>query len=582
MTNNSSASDNLEAARYEVPKQEIVVNGAMISCTFAKTGKHYLKVPFCHGIMQSGKNCAHDAHCVPWENIEPFKECLSPHMKKAVSAILQQGNVGDRKELYNSVLQTITHNEINYGKYPVPCILELLDRWFDADEKNTVNDIMSFGWKIKQELTSLLKRLKTSLGEASFQNHFKYLRASSPESQRFVNAEIKQNNAVLEIEKFEKELLRDFSTSFENEDEKFSGVVRRLNRLKDRLLETAAYMDDENIISNLTKNEEFKNELNEFIFEIDKITGEIEGWEENEYHLLTTNSFLVCRCGGIITFLNSGQDYQMATDNIIASIFIMITEFKEACQMAIENYSLVKLDDNQKIQNSYEAALKGLEYFEQSLLENAEGDMPAETAIYVELITHSYNDEYQKQTMSVVSLISLQVASISFLLSTILLSQTERYFESSSSIADTGSAFISFLESLKTGDDLGIISQLGGGIIAQFNNLYTLVISIAGFFYFSYETWIENIRITVFTDTHAHVSQRKLEKTGKLLEGQYIQRYGKEEYNSGNEGRGLMWKEEPGEYIRRLEHKGDNLENEDIKINKFDSLKEEMGYFDPT
>lgn len=73
--------------------------------------------------MQSGKNCAHDAHCVPWENIEPFKECLSPHMKKAVSAILQQGNVGDRKELYNSVLQTITHNEINYGKYPVPVFL---------------------------------------------------------------------------------------------------------------------------------------------------------------------------------------------------------------------------------------------------------------------------------------------------------------------------------------------------------------------------------------------------------------------------------------------------------------------------
>ncbi len=45
MTNNSSASDNLEAARYEVPKQEIVVNGAMISCTFAKTGNIILRFP---------------------------------------------------------------------------------------------------------------------------------------------------------------------------------------------------------------------------------------------------------------------------------------------------------------------------------------------------------------------------------------------------------------------------------------------------------------------------------------------------------------------------------------------------------
>ena len=72
------------------------------------------------------------------------------------------------------------------------------------------------------------------------------------------------------------------------------------------------------------------------------------------------------------------------------------------------------------------------------------------------------------------------------------------------------------------------------------------------------DSYVENIQITVFTDTHAHVARGTLNAKGELQSGINFYLYERNDYIEGNLGRGLEWQEEKGAYVRSLVHQWDN------------------------
>ena len=119
----------------------------------------------------------------------------------------------------------------------------------------------------------------------------------------------------------------------------------------------------------------------------------------------------------------------------------------------------------------------------------------------------------------------------------------------------------------------GVISKVLSPKLVTWNNIYTAFSSMKSLIYVSHDSYVENIQITVFTDTHAHVARGTLNAKGELQSGINFYLYERNDYIEGNLGRGLEWQEESGVYVRSLVHQLDNRKDgermqkkEDVRV----------------
>lgn len=168
MGNSHDENEYLGKERHAVPDGEVVVHGAEITCKYGSGGSkpNYLLIEDGHGIMADGKHCAHDGNCIPMKNINPFDHCTTSNAKTVLTALAPNAS-GDLKERCNAALKVIKANEIALEADGivnlVPCALPLLDRWFDADEKEIVLDSFEMGSKIIGDIEALQKEMSKSL-----------------------------------------------------------------------------------------------------------------------------------------------------------------------------------------------------------------------------------------------------------------------------------------------------------------------------------------------------------------------------------------------------------------------------------
>lgn len=560
--------EELEIARYQVDDDQIVVHGAKIMCSCAgkSVKNNYLSVLDGHGMMESGNNCAHDMSCIPVTNINPFPCCVSPDAEKALSALAVSAS-SEIKKKYEAALKIIAENKKGNAKSPVPCTLPLLDRWFDEEEKEIVTDSMKMDTEIKQKMKALSDDLLSSIKKGADDLYDAYVISLYVDKELSPEEKVKKANQSSQLKDIRKKIIELCSDITKSLDTKihitgndFQDTVAQLREAKSNIIRIEANWGKANRIYGYLNNYTAYNEkLQTYKSEIDDMITKINGWKEKEYHLITIKSFLVCRCGGIISFIDSGQAFGRVVDRLEASILQIITEFKEHCQEGMVKYCSKEMDYVDFQWSSYKAAAKGLEEFEGMMLGSQDSGAPEEVCIYMELLCHSYNDEIKKTMMSILTLISMNSGVMTFMLAIYALATLEENVQGG---MDGISADISALESVREADGKGgIVSKLGGGTIVKFNNLYTVVTSVVNFFYVSYDTWIETIRMTVFTDSHAHISERWLNRDGELLEKKLVHMYTKADYISGGMGRGLEWKEDPGVYVKQLIHKNDTTKD---------------------
>lgn len=570
MGNSQITGSGLEEARTSVPTEKIVVHGAQIVCNWAGDSKtpNYLSIKDNHGIMEDGKNCAHDGSCIPFENINPFTSCRCPSAKKALT-VLSKSARGEDQKRYASALQTILDNEVEYGSRPVPCTLPLLDRWFGADEKETISNAMGMEIKVRKKIDGLRNKLYDAIerGQKVISSAFYfelYIRENFGD-EYFSGEENSYSEKRKLIKKIRKDvkrlcpaLMNEIDTITNGFGENFASVIIQLNKARDQLDQLIGCWDQAyEIVGRLDDYREIRQELETLRSEVDGLIQEFNSWKPEEYHLITTESFLVCRCGGIITIADSGQNFWELATVVEGSVYEMISQFIQHCSDGMGKYALKEEDPVNHQWSSFEKAFRGLKEFQEVYRSEDKAYETEDVNIYVEYICKSYNDEIGGRIMGAAGLMSIKCTALGVLLSFYTIETGE---ESDLSSGDAMSALITTMEAAgDEGDGLGgIFSKVFSPKIIDWNNAYTAFSSMKSLIYVSHDSYVENIQITVFTDTHAHVARGTLNAKGELQSGINFYLYERNDYIEGNLGRGLEWQEEKGIYVRSLVHQGDN------------------------
>ena len=248
--------------------------------------------------------------------------------------------------------------------------------------------------------------------------------------------------------------------------------------------------------------------------------------------------------------------WELATA-VEGSVYEMISQFIQHCSDGMGKYALKEEDPVNHQWSSFEKALRGLKEFQEVYRGEDKAYEIEGVNIYVEYICKSYNDEIGGRIMGAAGLMSIKCAALGVLLSFYTIQTAE---ESGVSAGDGLSALATMLEAAgDDGDGLGgVISKVLSPKPVTWNNIYTAFSSMKSLIYVSHDSYVENIQITVFTDTHAHVVRGTLNAKGELQSGINFYLYERNDYIEGNLGRGLEWQEESGVYVKSLVHEGDN------------------------
>lgn len=200
MGSSHDVNEYLGAERHGLEDGEVVVHGAEIICKYGSGSikPNYLLVLDGHGFMENGRHCAHDGNCIPMKNINPFEHCTSPDVKTALTALAPNA-AGNFKERCDAALKVIeTNKTVSEGAARlVPCALPLLNRWFDADEKEIVTESFEIGAKIVGGIEELTGKMKTSLVKAEAFNRNVYYNAMHVKSEYT----LEERNKCLQISK---------------------------------------------------------------------------------------------------------------------------------------------------------------------------------------------------------------------------------------------------------------------------------------------------------------------------------------------------------------------------------------------
>lgn len=572
MAYSQSTKDEIEQERYEIAKEkDVVVHGARIICQTAGADKqsNYLLINDGHGFMENGNLCAHDGNCIPIKNIGPFEKCTSPEAENALTELVKTAPK-DSKERLQAALDVFRIGKTSHTKKFPPCTLQLLDRWFDADEKEIVEYSMGSGSRIIGDIEDLQIKLKDSIVSAigTYETE-KYLgnkNITKDECTEKINV-LKGIKEII-IEKCLK-VYRGINTKILVNDGSFNDITTELEEAKPFVKDIAEEWEKAHTAHVDLENYDDYKELIENIFKsIQTQIDEIDNWKEDSYHLITTGSFLVCRCGGLITFKDSGQNLKTTADNLATSILTTITQFKEYHRTLMEIPDAKKDEIIDHQWSSHKAAAEGLERFENMLIENG-GNTSPDTCIYMELICKSYNDEVNKLLMTALTLISMipgmEILGIGLAIYTAVTMGND-----AQGAADGASATIELFEAIKeSGDEGGILKNLGAGALVNANKLYTYATIVTNLLYVSYDTFIENIKVTVFTEHYAYIDNRKLKETGEL-EPEFLPKvHKKEDYTDAT---GLKWKEEPGVYLGRKKHMWENRKGESFELKEKEDI----------
>ena len=330
-----------------VPKKDIIVDRAKITCTCAKTKKEsktridYLRIDDGCGMDENGRLCAHTGACVPIKNIPEFPVCSSPHYVNAVKA-LKNSCKPEEKEYYDRILKMTYDPVLDCEADWYPCIHPLLDEWFEADKKITVTNYFQLCEFVMEKIINIYVMLNQYLEENTDQTddtHNSVEKSGSPEVQfknetltsgiREDSIEIIKKNTKETIEPDIKQII---STLYLLE-EQFEYTKNKLELLSGHLQQIIKDLNKTFQMQPNSKKQyaDLAANLQHIHDESEALKTTISGWEIKEYHVLTTKSFLVCQCGGRIEFLDSGQQYEEIGKALIKRTITLIDQFKSEC-----------------------------------------------------------------------------------------------------------------------------------------------------------------------------------------------------------------------------------------------------------
>lgn len=554
-------------------KGETVVATAKVGCRYAqmsysnKNSWLTRRVQIEHNIgdEQSGAEVVHNHNCITGKEREAlkFKNCYSPYYLTAVENL---------KNLYPDNEEYQTAYQIAYKKanptleedapYP-PCIFAVLDTWFEYSDTEISNSFQKFNKsmltfendlrvKVKtlkewaqEEIDSKRKVLKQGAPVSQPSNATKKEDAKEPkqagkdaveekrllEIKKDIEPLYKERNALIkEVEGYWDDILI-FKKGYQSKIKNISALVKSYISDWEKLLSDAALdLESEEYIA-------FNSTFSSIVENASAIGESMLNWEEVSDNALLTSSFLICKCGGVIEFLSSGQEHFLYCAKLLDQFVILMRKSASYLQELADNNCVFMGVTFEESNESVTTAIKSLNNIVSSF-ENVgqEFELDKDTlAMELRFITKGYNKEKSKKQAALIGMLLLTPIAIAGGAASAtagvavsaglfgydaynMMSQTpEEQNENISSdmvtaVNDTTSLVSSFVTlyidgNWRASDTLKSISALGNPTI-----VVSFLSSLSGIFYTSEEDWVEEIEITVFSKYIAHIIKAKYDE----------------------------------------------------------------------
>lgn len=303
----------------------------------------------------------------PYINIKGFPWCESKYYGTAVKSLMEfteneqieainNGNSEERilalgrefatlKTAYDSYLDQTQLTQKSY-----PCILQIVDRWFEVNKKTKVNNYFDHSQGIKEHL----KDINDSFLQVAIKAKKKLKDAQPNIVERMGNALSQLRIQLEDLEVYKNRTLSFTYKGFSrfdkawNEKDTLAWFDNRIEELRevlkvcsDMLYEEIFFADMREYVSSCfeaarklffnfydaMKELEYEDDLG-FNDSMDELKGYIEKLEieptlfseEEGREFLDNNSFLVCRCGGVIKIVYDGQDFKDNLETIYPNL----------------------------------------------------------------------------------------------------------------------------------------------------------------------------------------------------------------------------------------------------------------------
>jgi len=547
---------------------KFVVEGAKIGCCYAqeeaKKNKkelwdtRILRIYHCNAEKVHGMEVAHNHDCAAIENIPKFGKCTSPYYYDAVK--LLSALYPDNKDYlrgYESIKRIREEARELSKEYP-PCVLALLDTWFDYSDVEVsekyqmfIKYTKNFKYDMAKKLENIYKWSKSTIYSKRKESE-KYITAdpsdASParkvsENQRredivTVDKLWKAEHALKKIYNQGKDKIKRWENYLDEVQIYEGNYAESLNKLASEMesysQEWISLIESVGISTANEKVKSFTDYCSQIITMAEKLGQDMENWQDVSYALLTS-SYLICKCGGKIEFLSNGQENILYCNNLLTEFIKLLKNGANYLQQVLDNNS-VYMGAESKEENdlSVKSARTSLLNVVNSFNENKDFLLDENTkSIQIRFITRGCNEEKEVKANALIGIMFFTPASLyastggGFLLSFGILTfdmasigsqdpkdqKKNEIGDGTTTLLDLGSYFTGIggilLEPKTVTHMLGekpvnMTKMTGKGI-----TILSCIISLTKLFYTSEEDWIEEIEITVFTDYFAHIISQK-------------------------------------------------------------------------
>ncbi|MCI9536192.1 MAG: hypothetical protein HFG53_15570 [Lachnospiraceae bacterium] len=634
--------EELKNQETQIGADNVVVDNARICCSYGQSERSSEKESTCL-IVKANKNgsnvtgpyiIATEKDCKKNGNLLPFKRCYSPYYMDAVRMLYAYTDyVGENEEnkkfnKYNELLSD--YIDQGYGV----CLHLLEEVWFEPSEKVTVNNMYQMEERLLkhrtlqggsdgdiQKMYIQIKALWKEIPKIIKEKHGTGYYYDSILEGRYRTRWGRMDMALNEIEKTVSKIenkadvfgyaekLRLTSKKFLNN---YKYVYEKLQELDENvhvLVEEATWdvgkidvsitlaMPSNQLKRNVESPERepkdiaaeieslpcynaLKEIINSLMQDFQEIIEKIENWTTDYSRVLTTDSFMVCRCGGVLEFMTSGQESVVYFNNLYIRTLEMVDSLIKHFQTFERVHDLYGFEEERfELKYAYRDAarisVKAYEYLTEGEIKTEE-DERIPCNLHFEYVGKSVKEEEQQYLAALLTILGHVPGGIGAIAGMLSIGMTvydgikENLCEE-----ENVSSIVSIFNSEAT-VEYKKAREAYPKDLKEFNKKLSRITDtfdvISAINYEIHDNWVDSIRAYAFTEEYMFFAEQFLNKECKKVgEIRFFQSVERKDYLNERRGSNIVWGEDPGVTYSVKTRVGVEGEREDLSQESFES-----------
>jgi len=323
-----------------------------------------------------------------------------------------------------------------------------------------------------------------------------------------------------------------------------------------------------------------KEIINSLMQDFQEIIEKIENWTTDYSRVLTTDSFMVCRCGGVLEFMTSGQESVVYFNNLYIRTLEMVDSLIKHFQTFERVHDLYGFEEERfELKYAYRDAarisVKAYEYLTEGEIKTEE-DERIPCNLHFEYVGKSVKEEEQQYLAALLTILGHVPGGIGAIAGMLSIGMTvydgikENLCEE-----ENVSSIVSIFNSEAT-VEYKKAREAYPKDLKEFNKKLSRITDtfdvISAINYEIHDNWVDSIRAYAFTEEYMFFAEQFLNKECKKVgEIRFFQSVERKDYLNERRGSNIVWGEDPGVTYSVKTRVGVEGEREDLSQESFES-----------